>query len=96
MNTILAKDLKEFIKSEFDLEKHLIVDVRTKEEYLDGHIPYAVNIDLEVVESAMPIFNKFEKVFINCRSGARSQQACEAVSLPNVVNVIGGYLAFED
>lgn len=94
MITIDAKELKQFIENDYDVEKHLIIDVRTKEEYLSGHIPYSVNIDLDVIESALPLLNKYDKVFVSCRSGGRSQQACDILNLPNVINVIGGYLSY--
>lgn len=55
-----------------------LVDVRTAEEYQEGHIPGAINIDqaesnfVEEVKAAVPDGNK---VAVYCRSGRRSADA---------------------
>lgn len=51
----------------------LIIDVRTREEYRDGHLPEAVNIPLDTIANAdLP---RDKKLFIHCLSGARSRRA---------------------
>lgn len=52
----------------------LLIDVRTPEEFAAGHLPGSRNIPLDriagaEVESGRPLF-------VYCRSGARSSQAC--------------------
>lgn len=59
----------------------VLVDVRTEEEYLEGHIPGAVNIDADrcgrknqaYIESLLP--DKTAHVYMYCFSGARSGMA---------------------
>ncbi len=61
------------------------LDVRTAEEYADGHIANTINIDvlkddfLEKVQAyinSLPIEGESEKVLaVNCRSGRRSKNA---------------------
>lgn len=71
----------------------VLLDVRTPEEYRDGHVPGAVNLPLDrLAEGELP---QDRPVFAYCLSGARSAQACawlkrrgyEAVNLGG----IGGY-----
>ena len=58
---------------------HIIVDVRRQDEYDDGHIPGAIlipneNIDTEQPEE-LPDLNQI--ILIYCRSGNRSKQAAQ-------------------
>lgn len=70
-----------------------LLDVRTPEEYRDGHVPGAVNLPLDrLAEGELP---QGRPIFAYCLSGARSARACawlkrrgyEAVNLGG----IGGY-----
>lgn len=56
--------------------KALIVDVRTPEEFNQGHFEGSVNIPLqEITQRADEIKNAGKPVIFCCRSGARSEQA---------------------
>lgn len=50
-----------------------IIDVRTKEEYSEGHIESSINIPLDNIESIK--YDKDKKIIVYCRSGNRSKQA---------------------
>jgi rhodanese-related sulfurtransferase len=54
---------------------HLLVDVRTAEEYGTGHIPGAVNIALQSLPDQMATLSKEQPIILYCRSGARSSNA---------------------
>ena len=60
----------------------VIVDVRTPEEYAEGHIPLAVNLPLSDVvsrsETVLP--DKDACLLVYCRSGNRSKQASEKLA----------------
>ena len=75
---ITMQEALEMMQAQTD---HLILDVRTAEEYRSGHIPDAVNIPNETIgSSAIPnLPNKDQRIFVYCRSGARSAQACAAL-----------------
>ena len=57
-----------------------LVDVRTVEEYLSGHVPGSYSIALnEINKIANIISNRDQNVFVYCQSGMRSRRACQAL-----------------
>ena len=56
-----------------------IIDVRTPQEFSEGHIPDAVNIDLESEDffEQMDCLDKDKPVAVYCRGGRRSKIAAE-------------------
>lgn len=79
----------------------VILDVRTEEEYNDGIIASAVNIDIHqgvAFMSAIETLDKSKNYYVYCRSGARSAKACEIMNelgFENAYNLLGGILAWE-
>ena len=69
---------------------YLIVDVRTAGEYADGHIPNAINIPNESINTTPPkeLPDKAQKIFVYCRSGARSQQAAQKLANMGYTNIV--------
>ena len=68
----------------------LIVDVRTAEEFAEGHIPGAVNVPNESIsENSMPqeLPDKDQILLIYCRSGNRSRQAAEKLAKTGYTNL---------
>lgn len=65
-----------------DGSPHIVLDVRTADEYGQGHIPGAILIpDTELAsraEAELP--NKDETILVYCRSGRRSAAAAEQLS----------------
>lgn len=54
----------------------VLIDVRTREEYSDGHIPGSINIPLNEIDTIIKkIPKKDTQLFVHCLSGARSSQA---------------------
>lgn len=54
----------------------VLVDVRTGEEYAEGHIPSSINIPLSNLNSiSYKIEDKDTPLFVHCLSGGRSAQA---------------------
>lgn len=59
-------------------EQVLLLDVRTDEEFVTGHIPNAINIPVQELEERLnELKDKNEKILIYCKSGRRSVIACE-------------------
>ena len=69
---------------------YLLVDVRTAKEYADGHIPNAINIPNESINTTSPkeLPDKAQKIFVYCRSGARSQQAAQKLANMGYTNIV--------
>lgn len=78
-----------------------IVDVRTPEEFDAGNIEGSINIDVltgRFGEEASALLDKTRTVAIYCRSGNRSKDAAEILSMMgyNVVELDKGYNAWLD
>ena len=73
---ITAEEAKQIMDSE---EGYIILDVRTQEEYDQGHIPGAILIpDTEVEVTAEEVLtDKDQLLLVYCRSGRRSKLASE-------------------
>lgn len=71
------------------------VDVRSREEFADGHFPGAINIPLpEIIAKADELKAMNSPVVLYCRSGARSMNAwllLKESGLENVHNAGGLY-----
>ncbi len=70
-----------------------VVDVRTPQEFAEGHIPNAKLIPLQELETRLNEFSKDEKYLIVCRSGNRSAQASEILvqnGMKHIYNMSGG------
>ena len=75
---ITAEEAKQIMDSE---EGYIILDVRTQEEYDEGHIPGAIVISHEeIAEKAEEVLtDKNQLILVYCRSGRRSKIAAEAL-----------------
>ncbi|KEF39786.1 Rhodanese-related sulfurtransferase [Schinkia azotoformans MEV2011] len=70
-----------------------VVDVRTPQEYEEGHIPDAKLIPLQEIETRLNEFSEDEQYLIVCRSGNRSAQASEILvqnGMKQIYNMTGG------
>ena len=58
---------------------HVIVDVRSKDEYAAGHIPGAICIPNESITNTQPeeLSDLDQVILVYCRSGNRSRQASQ-------------------
>jgi rhodanese-related sulfurtransferase len=67
---------------EIKLEKApAILDVRTREEYLEGHIPGAINIEYRELPSRIREISSLsnKKIFVYCERGVRANIAEETL-----------------
>lgn len=66
----------------------IILDVRTQEEYGEGHIPGAVCFPNEDIQPELPLpFEKDAEILVYCRSGHRSAQAAEKLAAMGFTHV---------
>ncbi|MGX8680232.1 MAG: rhodanese-like domain-containing protein [bacterium] len=54
----------------------ILLDVRTLEEYADGHVPDSMNIPVEEIERIQSIIpDRTTILFVYCHSGMRAEEA---------------------
>ncbi len=77
--TIKSISADQFEKKMKESERYQLVDVRTPEEYTEGHLKGAINMNVEGETFAADIktLDKDVPVFVYCRSGRRSLNAAE-------------------
>lgn len=80
-----------------DLSKYQIIDVRTKEEFSESHIPNSQNIPVEnLIDEQIPNLKKDMPLLVYCETGARSLVACQILDQHNYKthNLVGGLTAW--
>ncbi|APB31069.1 rhodanese-like domain-containing protein [Vagococcus teuberi] len=84
--SITAQELQEKLKKPIEL-----IDVRSPEEFAQGHIPKAKNVPLDKIQSYKP---KGKEVYVVCASGPRSKRATQYLVSQNVdaYNIEGGMM----
>ena len=77
-------------KKMMETQKVIVVDVRTLEEYTEGHIPNAISVPLETIENEAEakLKNKDDLILVYCRSGRRSREAALKLIEKGYTNVI--------
>ena len=73
----------------------LVIDVRSPGEFNSGHLPAAINIPLDKIETALPrrVKDKNQIVLLHCLSGARSGMAKDKLKSLGYANAfnLGSY-----
>ncbi len=92
-------DAAEFEKLRAD-KKNVVLDVRTQKEFEAGHIPGAVNIDVNAPDFPEKVarLEKNKTYLVHCGAGVRSAKACDTMShlaFPKLYNLEGGFKAWE-
>ena len=81
-------------------DKFLIVDVRTPEEFAEGHVPNAINIPLADIKENTAMFNdKSQAIVMYCRSGYRAGKALDILQekgFTNLHHLDGDMLEWKD
>lgn len=78
-------------KSLMDNNKNIVIlDVRTKKEFDEGHIKGAINIPVETIGSIPPaqLRDKKQMILVYCRSGRRSKMAAQKLGTMGYENVL--------
>ena len=91
--SISMSEAEKMMKNEKD---YIILDVRTAEEYKEGHIPNAINVANETIgeEEIAELPDKEQLIMVYCRSGRRSKQAASKLVKLGYSNIveIGGII----
>ena len=76
----------------------IILDVRTEDEWNEGYIPNAINIDIYKGQGfiyEVDALDKSKNYYVYCKAGARSDQACQIMNqlgFDNTYNLVGGFM----
>lgn len=78
-----------------------LLDVRSANEYAEGHIAHAANIDAlqnDFLAKAQRSLNKKKPAYVYCRSGKRSMMAANKLAKAGykVINLRGGIMEWTD
>ena len=82
-------------KTKIASQKYVLVDVRTAEEFTDGHIKNAINIDYfsATFSKEISVLGLETPVLVYCKSGNRSGKSMQIMNdlgFNEVYNLIGG------
>ncbi|MDA0242459.1 MAG: rhodanese-like domain-containing protein [Chloroflexi bacterium] len=77
--------------------EHVLIDVRTPEEFASGHIAGAINIPVDEVSQRLAEFPTDQPVVLYCRSGNRSAQAASILTSAGYNNLydLGGIIDWQ-
>ena len=84
-NTNGFKDVQKYLDN-----KAIVLDVRTKAEYIEGHLEHSLHIVLDELKGEISQLKSLQRPIITCfRSGARSEIAKNLLK-ENDIDVING------
>lgn len=84
---ITSNEAKKLMETE---KWYIIADVRSTEEYANGHIPNAISIPLDTIgnEAKSQLKDKNQLIMVYCRTGRRSREATLKLIEEGYANVI--------
>ena len=82
--------------AKLDQEEYILVDVRTEEEYENGHVEGAVNIPVDSLRERMSELDPGKKILGYCQVGLRGHVAESILNQYGYefINVTGGYKSY--
>lgn len=82
----------------FTSASHLLIDVRTPEEFASGHIQGAVNIPVDDLTGRLNEVPNNQPVVVYCRSGNRSARASQMLAQSGYTSIydLGGITAWAE
>ncbi len=88
-------------KNHIEEDVYVLLDVRTDNEFKEGYLKGAKNIDFhhESFEEAIDELDKGKKYLVYCRSGNRSRQTMflmRELGFEEVYNLAGGIIAWRE
>lgn len=76
---LTGAQLETLMTDKTEKSKYLVIDVREKEEYAEGHVRNAINLSVNEIQYRLAEISdlKNKNIVTICRSGARSMRAAE-------------------
>ena len=90
-------DINQGVQEYQDAAGAVLLDVRTPQEYWEGHIPGSQNVPLQQLDAVKEVAEKKDTaLYVYCYSGGRSRQAVSLLKHMGYTNVrnIGGIAAY--
>ena len=97
-NPFSRKDINDGVKQYRKEDNAVLLDVRTEEEFSEGHIEGSLNLPSgEIDRVAALITDKSTPIYVYCRSGNRSARAAAYLKGNGYTSVydIGGILSYK-
>src|SRR5882724_7564744 len=71
-------------------KKNIVLDVRTKKEFENGHIPGAMNLDVNGPDFDQKVaeLQKDKVYLVHCAAGVRSARACDKMSRMGFLHLV--------
>lgn len=89
------------LEEQYTPGQDILLDVRTADEYNQGHIQDALNIDVikeSEFKDKIKTLDQDQTIFVYCRSGKRSANASKILEengFKNIKDIEGGFLAWK-
>jgi len=82
--------------SALDIEKVLLLDIRSHEEFKNSGIKGSVNVPFDEISTGLSMLPKDKPVYVMCRTGDLSEEVSEILEDRgyDVYNIEGGYAAY--
>ena len=96
-NFFKQPDIHQGVQEFRNTEGAVLLDVRTPQEYREGHIPGSQNVPLQQLDKVEEVAENIDTdLYVYCHSGARSRQATSILTHMGYTNVhnIGGIAAY--
>ena len=98
LNLFKHVDINTEVEVMKSVEKAVLLDVRSEEEYSGGHIPGSKNVPVEKIEKVVDVITyKNTPVYVYCLRGSRSATAVSAMEKMGYTNAksIGGIASYK-
>ena len=93
-----APDINQELITFHNTKGGVLLDVRTPQEYREGHVPGSKNVPLQTIDTIRQLIAaKDTPLFVYCHSGARSSHATAMLGKMGYTNVknIGGIASYK-
>ena len=96
-NVLTGQAAQFYLEQLPDLANVQLIDIRTKEEYDEGHIPGARHIDVNTLREQMETLDTDKPVYVYCQVGVRGYIAARILVQHGfaALNLAGGYRLYE-
>lgn len=91
-------NLQDYHANYFQQGNHVLIDVRTVEEFRDTHLPGAINIPLHLLPQRLDKIPTGQPIVVICATGNRSRSGAEIIKRAGhdtVFNLQGGTFGWQ-